>query len=440
MTAPADWYAPQRPSTPPPSLRDTSPRHYVSGEERPADIFTIGAFLMAVGTLVVYSQGWVMPLFGEKMDPAASGLIRNLFLPAYGVAILFTVMQPGQTLKATLRQPWLILLMLIVAASTFWSIAPDQTARRVFAVACTTLFGIAIAARYRWQTLAEIVAASFLVLTVASLVVCVAVPSIGRMTELFPGAWRGLWPEKNALGGNMALAFVSLAAAAFLSPKRAWLWGAGAALALFLVLMSTSKTSLVSLLLGAGAMGFVLVARRGPAHGVAATWAAVTGIGLLAAFIIFASDVFFAILGKDATLTGRTKIWSGIIHQIELNPWKGYGYGAVWDDTGNWGPLAKIAKEAAFKARHAHNAWLEQWLGQGVFGLAAFGLFWLQTLFFSIVAAFRERGAYLALPYFVVYSLMSLTESIGVVYNDLRWVLFVAFAVKLAWPDRLVKD
>jgi exopolysaccharide production protein ExoQ len=45
----------------------------------------------------------------------------------------------------------------------------------------------------------------------------------------------------------------------------------------------------------------------------------------------------------------------------------------------------------------------------------------------------------LAFPFLVVYSLVALTESIAVVYNDFRWVLFVAFAAKLAFPDREVE-
>ena len=35
-----------------------------------------------------------------------------------------------------------------------------------------------------------------------------------------------------------------------------------------------------------------------------------------------------------------------------------------------------------------------------------------------------------------VYSLMILTESIAVTYNDLRWVLFVIVATRLALPER----
>ncbi|HYE47761.1 MAG TPA: O-antigen ligase, partial [Caulobacter sp.] len=259
---------------------------------------------------------------------------------------------------------------------------------------------------------------------------------LGKMQALFPGAWRGLWLEKNALGGNMAMGFGILAAAALLVPQRRWLWGGLAGLALLLVLMSTSKTALVSLALGVGALGFIWIVRRGPASATMATWAAVVGGLLLAAFLVFAADVFLGYLGKDATLTGRTKIWAAIWRQIEERPWTGYGYAAVWDDKSGWGPLAWITKEAGFKASHAHNAWLEQWLGMGYPGLIAWALFYLQAIGAAIVAVFREKGAYLALPFLVIYSLTTLTESFAVSYNDFRWVIFVALAVKLALPDR----
>jgi hypothetical protein len=72
-------------------------------------------------------------------------------------------------------------------------------------------------------------------------------------------------------------------------------------------------------------------------------------------------------------------------------------------------------------------------------GLIAWGLFYLQTMTLAVIAVFRDRGALLAFPFLVVYSLVSLTESIAVVYNDFRWVLFVAFAAKLAFPDREIQ-
>jgi O-antigen ligase len=396
----------------------------------------LALFGLAVFALLLYSGGWELPLVGENATEAGSAILRVAYLPAYAAGFALIAMRPGASLRVLIRQPFLLVLLAVAVASMFWSVNPDQTARRCFALVCTTLGGVALAARFRWPRLAEVVAAAFAVLIVASFVVCLAVPRIGVMTELFPGAWRGLWREKNGLGGNMAFGFCILSAAALLNPRRARLWWTFAGLALVLVLMSTSKTSLVSLVLGIGALGFVLVVRKGPAAGAAATWAGVTGVVLIAAFILFAADVFFAILGKDATLTGRTKIWAAVMREIEDRPWLGYGYQAVWGDKSGWGPFAWISKNAGFQAQHAHNSWLEQWLGLGLLGLVAWGLFYLQTMTLAVIAVFRDRGALLAFPFLVVYSLVALTESIAVIYNDFRWVLFVAFAAKLAFPDR----
>jgi hypothetical protein len=151
--------------------------------------------------LLIYSSGWQLPLFGEKSDESASGILRVAFLPAYALAFLLIIGKPWALVRATLRQPFLIILMGIVAASIFWSIQPDVSIRRGFAVGCTTISGLALASRFRWAEMAHVFAIVFSVLIVGSYVVCIATPSIGVMTELFPGAWRGLWMEKNALGG-----------------------------------------------------------------------------------------------------------------------------------------------------------------------------------------------------------------------------------------------
>jgi O-antigen ligase len=399
------------------------------------DVWDVLAFGMLVMSLLLYSQGWILPIFGETFDAASSSAIRNAYLPAYAAGVAILAMRPWDAAMATLRQPFLLALLAVTALSVVWSIAPDATVRRLVALFATTLTGVVLAVRFRWATMAEIMATAFGLLAVASFLAGLVLP-FGKMTELFPGAWRGVWMEKNALGGNMAMAFSIFGAAALLAPKRAWLWWSLAGLALGLVLLSTSKTSLVSLGLGGAALAFVWICRRGAASGVAATWAAVTGAALLAAFLLFAADVFLELLGKDATLTGRTKIWAAVMRQIGERPWTGFGYSAVWDDKSGWGPLAWITKDAGFKAQHAHNSWLEQWLGMGLGGLIAWALFYGQTVLAALVAVFREKGAYLALPFLVIYSLVSLTESIAVSYNDLRWAIFVALAVKLAWGDR----
>ena len=395
---------------------------------------------VAVVMLLIFSAAWQLPLFGEKADEAASALLRVAFLPAYGLAFLLIMARPWNMIRVSVRQPFLIILMGVVAASIAWSIQPDVSIRRGFAVGCTTLAGLALASRFRWAELARLYGILFCILILASYAVSLALPSIGVMTEIFPGAWRGLWMEKNGLGGLMAFGACLLGAAALLNPDRAKLFTLFAGLAIGLVLLSQSKTALASLLLGMTALGFVWIVQRGPALGAAATWAGVTGALLLVMFVLLASDLLFEILGKDATLTGRTEIWTAAMRQIEQRPWQGYGYAAVWSDKSGWGPLAWIVNDAKFVPQHAHNSWLEQWLGIGLFGLIAWGLFYLQTMSLAVVAVYRERGAMLAFPFLVVFTLVSLTESIAVVYNDFRWVLFVSLAAKLAFSDRALDE
>ncbi|HEY1753628.1 MAG TPA: O-antigen ligase [Caulobacteraceae bacterium] len=394
------------------------------------------AFAAAVLMLLIYSGGWALPLAGGGDESGDSALIRALFLPAYAAGVLLLALAPGRSIKGLSRQPFLIALLAIAALSLAWSVSPDQTSRRIFALAFTTLGGVVIAARWPWARLAEVLAASFAVLAVLSLIAALFAPQIGRMSDIFPGAWRGLWQEKNAFGGVMAMGAPICAAAALLNRGRGWLWWPMAGLCLLLVLMSTSKTALVSVFLAAAALGLVWLVRRGPAAGVAATWTAVAGLLLAGALALFAADAVFGFLGKDATLTGRTRIWAAIMRQIKERPWQGFGYGAVWDETGGWGPLAWIVRDSGFKPRHAHNAWLEQWLALGVGGLVAWAGLFAQTLVANVVALYREAGAYLALPFFVAFALTSLTESVALQYNDLRWVIFTALAVKLALPDR----
>lgn len=389
--------------------------------------------------LLVYSQAWVFPLMGEQADTSQSGLIRALYLPAYAAGFLLLAVAPGAAFLAVLRQPFLIVLLLLVAASYFWSIAPDQTVRRVFAAYCSALGGVVLASRLKWSELAELAACAMAILAVIALVAALVLPSVGVMQEIFPGAWRGVWSEKNALGGNMALAFAIFGAAAMLNPRRALLWWGFAALGLLLTLMSTSKTSLVALVLGLGALIFVAILRRGPVTRVVMVWLAIVAAGMGLGVVLFAADAVFDLLGKDATLTGRTEIWAAAMIQIEAQPWTGYGYGVVWDDLGPWAPLAAMVRDAGFTPQHAHNSWIEQWLGMGILGLAAFALLYAQTAILTVVALFRDAGAYLAAPFLIVYSLMTITESIAMTYNEFRWVLFVAIAVKLVWPDHEVE-
>ncbi|MGZ3305350.1 MAG: O-antigen ligase family protein [Asticcacaulis sp.] len=394
---------------------------------------------LVLGALILigFSQGWECPIFGYSTAQSTqdSGLIRAFYYPVYACGIALSILAWRRLADATWRTVLLLLLVGLTLASALWSIDPDTTIRRFIALLATTLCAYAMASRFGWRRLSEVIALSFVVLMVASYGMAILLPRLGRMTELFPGAWRGVWVEKNNLGSTMAIGFVACAAAALHNMSR-WRWWAGAAvLMLALVILSTSKTSLVSIAVGTAAMFAIWLARRGPLTAVAVVWLGVSAMLMMAAVILIDPALLFSLLGKDATFTGRTFIWDGIMRQIRTRPYTGFGYGAVWSNEGRWTPLAKIVAIAGFRPYHAHSSWLEVWLGMGLGGLILWACVVLEAWLKALWRAFRGDGGYFALPFLAIFTLSSLTESLALVWNDMRWCLLVLVIVKVSLRD-----
>ncbi|MFT3996978.1 MAG: O-antigen ligase [Asticcacaulis sp.] len=394
------------------------------------------SLVLSVGILFMFSQGWLSPLFGysTEQSPAAGAIIRNIYYPVYLWAVILLAYTWRDVLEGVVRTPLLVALIALCAISYFWSIDPSATMRRFVAFAMTCLAGYVIAARFSWKKLTEIIAITYLLLIAGSFIMAILFPDKGRMTTLFVGAWRGVFAEKNSLGAVMDIGFIACVAAGIEVPKRRWLWYAAAAGATFLVLMSTSKTSLVALMMGAGAIAFIWLSRRGPILGITLSWLAVCVLLALGSFIVLMPEKLFLLLGKDATLTGRTNIWEGIDFVMQKHALTGYGYGVVWTTEGEWTPLKWIVDVAGFRAYHAHSCWYEVWLGLGYIGLTVWSLLFAETWLKAFYRTYRGDGGYFALPFITIYSLMSLTESIAIGWNDIRWCLIVIIVVKLSLP------
>ncbi|MFC5371202.1 O-antigen ligase family protein [Brevundimonas faecalis] len=393
------------------------------------------ALAASVALILIYSDFWGSPLtgYGEK----SADFLRNFYYPAYPLALMLVCMRPGQAVKAVLKSPFLIGLLVLTAATYFWSIAPDLTLRRIPALIFTTLAGVALAARWSWRSLAEILAGSLGALAVLALLLGLLLPDMGRMQELFPGAWRGPWLEKNSLGNIMVQTTACLIAAGVMSPERRKLWLALACISIALVVLSTSKTALVVLILSLGSIGFVAMVKSGPMRAVISTWLAVFGVVAVGVFMVTQTDLFFELLGKDATLTGRTNIWAGIMHQMADHPWRGFGYGAVWDDPALSGPKAWVSFQANFTPANAHSGWLELYISLGLGGVILFALWLLQAWIQGLWAAYVSPGGWLALPLLTSYSVTLLTESVAMNWHELRWVIIIAVSLKLALGDKV---
>ncbi len=336
------------------------------------------------------------------------------------------------------RTPLVWVLVAFAFASVVWSIDPAATERRSVALLFSTLCGVAVAARLSWSQLTRMLALCLVSVCVVSLVLAVFLPKFGRMQEVFPGAWSGVFVEKNGLGAWAAQTVVACAAAVVGAPRRRWAWSAGAVLGAALLVASTSKTSLVVALLGCLCFAFAGAVRRGPAAAVAATFLGVVAVGATAFAVVFSPDALLGLLGKDATLTGRTRIWAAVMRQVATRPRTGFGYGAVWSDQTGWGPVYWVVKQYGARPAYAHNGWVDLWLGLGVYAVWIWAALLAVTWVTTLATTYRCSDAVLALPFLAMFTLTNLTESSIVFYNAIGWVLFVMLAAKVMAPERPV--
>lgn len=386
--------------------------------------------------IMVFSQAWLCPIFGYNTEQTDNSIwIRNFYYPFYLLVFILAATCWWRILNATWRAGLLLLLLLLATVSYAWSIDSGMTLRRLMALFVTALFSYAVAARFGWKRLTEVIGIAFVVMMIGSYFYGLFLPQSGRMQELFVGAWRGLWIEKNNLGSNMTVGAIAAIAAALHNPNRRIFWFSMAALMFGLVILSTSKTSLMSLVLGLGLMGVITLSRKGPVWGVVTLWFSLSVAILVVAVLMYDPKIALKLLGKDATLTGRIFIWEGIAHVMKERPLLGYGYGVVWSVEGAWTPLEKITNIAGFRAYHAHSCWYEVWLNLGLVGLVLWGALFLETCIKAVMRVYQGLGGFFVIPYLFVYFVSSLTESIILGWNEMRWALFMVVVVKLALPD-----
>lgn len=396
--------------------------------DRPGRIETFLAFVC----LLLFAEALLGRVLGEDpLNDTGNGapILRFVWLPAYAFAIAGLALAWRRIGDAFFAAPLLFVFVLWAALSTNWSIAPDATSRRAIALFATVGFGVYLALRYDWLTILRLLGAAWLVLGVGSLVSAIASPAFGIMSEIHPGAWRGLWWEKNTLGGHYARSAFLFACLVIADRKLRPVWIVSVVLSVFLVLMSTSKTSLLGMLLGFGAIAVWLIAQRGPGVLALMTWGATVSAGAIAFVVVFMPEAVFAVLGRDATLTGRTDIWIALFRQLEATPWLGFGYGAFWlDDSA---PAFWLRQETEWPVPTAHNGWFEIALWCGWTGVAIFVADYVRALARSLRKAGGVYGLF-ALGWLAQMIVFSVSESVFMLQNNILTATYALIAVKIA--------
>ncbi|MFC7290154.1 O-antigen ligase family protein [Hirschia litorea] len=397
---------------------------------------------------LTYSGLWVALLLGPStespgmMEVDPGPVARASWFPAYLCLLGLLAVKYKQFFAAIIRFWPVLLLILLTFLSITWSINPEITQRRVIALSFTFFFGMYLAIRAPFLDTLKIIAIAYLCIAIINLLVIVGIPSWGIHSELHVGAWRGFMLEKNHMGGEMARANLLFLALLFYDGKHdngdiKKIWWVGLGLTFLLVLGSTSKTSLIAMIVPYLGLVFYQIAIRTPILAIIAIWVGLSIAGIGYAVLAIAPEFVVSLIGKDLTFTGRTDIWILVIDLINQHKFTGYGYGVFWKDPD--GPSADIVTILDWKVPTAHNSWLEIGLSLGYTGLALVVVF---TLFGLIKGAFLATGKHGPFPFLIVFQLVlfSLSESLLLTQNSSSSALFfyalsyICIARKIA-PD-----
>lgn len=384
-------------------------------------MFFIVVLLLASGA---FAPLWISP---TAHDQAITGdaTLQAVWTAIYLVVALLLVGH-GRALWGLLAEnKALVLLSISCLASTVWSEDPVVTVRKSLAVIGTLLLGMAFAIRFELREQIQIVAAALGLAAVASLVAALCFPQTFPPTEFAGTAWNGVFSHKNLLGRSMSLGVL-----AFLFLDRRGMPGyllslSGAALCFAILLSAHSQTALVVLfaMLPLSALCTLL---RWPWRQAAGSLLMLLLACVPVVWIAIAhGSSLAALLHRDMSLTGRSKIWTFAILSFFKRPWLGYGYGAFW-----WvsGESRQVLALIGYPTPHAHNGFLDLGLQLGAVGVGLFALGWFGALF-SAALHFRRSGTRVSkwpLLFLLFLVLYSLTENSLLASNSLLWILYVA--------------
>jgi O-antigen ligase len=399
-------------------------------------------FAAAAVTLFMFAEAFLPRLLapgpvGSTGEIPESTFLRYLWLPFYALVGLGLLAAGRNAWRAVVASPWLLLLAVLAIASATWSIDPDLSFRRGIALLATTLLGVYLAARFDWLAALRLLGGVWFALMAASLIAGAVAPDFAVMKEVHPGAWSGGWAEKNQLGGHAARAAFLFAFLAWRDEAFRKTWSVALALSIALVALSTSATALLGAITGFGVLLGAWWMLKGRMWSLALVFGATTVIGAAMLVYVLAPQLLFSVIGRDATLTGRTDIWAELIGAISQKPALGYGYLAFWGLDSE--PRYWLQKAVAWEAPSGHNGWLDLAVSLGITGVVVYAIDVAATAWRAAKSSMRSPAGVFAIGFLFQFMLFATSESIILAQNSILWATYVFVSCKLALEARRVR-
>lgn len=389
-----------------------------------------------VALVVALQAGALAPWFASGRGVGDGLVLQGAFAAVYAVAagLLLVRLARRRRVRATWWMLWPLAYMTLATASITWSDLPELTLRRVVALAGTLAFAWWVAETMTPRRALKNVAMGLSAIAAASFALLVLAPQIAiHQGGAHVGDWRGALLHKNLLGREMALATtlaLGLAVSAWRRERRRWLLVAAATA--LLVLGARSATGLVLLMAGAAAMALAALPAVGARERMGRRVLVASTITLVLALVASFGWLMLDALGRDATFTGRDRIWEVTIAELGSRPWTGAGFGAFWEGPGG----AAVSRALDYYVGHAHNGLLQAATSLGIPGVLMIVMVYASVFVRVLKAPGFATARPAALGFLVHVALLSVTDAIMSGPNSLSLSVVVAFALMPARAHR----
>lgn len=364
-----------------------------------------------------------------------TSLYKLTFLLIYLVTVLLLACRWKKTLYKLTKANLVLVFIIFAVASIFWSSAPDATLRESVKLIGSGLFGLYLGTRYSLRQLLLMLAWVLGVSIILSFLFAILLPQYGLMGGVHSGIWRGIYVHKNVLGSQMVIGISIFLILVFDNQRYKWIPWLGIILAVILLLLSKSTSSLLNAVFCVVSFS-ILQTLRWNYRLMVSSLAMLTVIAML--LITYLGNNVGSIanlLGKDLTFSGRSTLWIAVWEMIQQKPWLGYGYDGFWH--GMDGESAYVWLATGWRMTHAHNGFIEVWLELGSVGLIIFLLSFAQNLSRSLTLIRLSSASITLFPTISLLLLFTsnLAES-SLLSSDLACSIYVFLT--LALPKELI--
>jgi exopolysaccharide production protein ExoQ len=279
---------------------------------RPVQILDIACLMLLIlgGTIPI-----LFPAVGTAGSDvtlsAQSGLFRLLY---NGISASFLTYFFISAYRNRFRIPirlgsvrFACVFLVYAAGSLLWGVSPlPPTLLGLMLLTGMFVFAFYLFMQYSPGQLHTLLGVSFASLGAASIAMAVVLPKYGIDTTGNNAAWQGVFGQKNQLG--TAMVFSLVCALTLPSDRKSWK-----------VALVAAAVCMLAFALTRGVFRF---GSRDRLFMVAAAAILLVATG---AAIALNEREFLTLMGRDATFSGRTKIWSAVLHLIAQRPFLGYG-------------------------------------------------------------------------------------------------------------------